>query len=311
MNRAYRIIFMGTPEFSVPVLKALHESPHEILLVVTQPDRPKGRGQKMMPPPVKQTAIELGYQVIQPVSITSEAFIQEIEQYVPDFLVVVAFGHILPERILNIPKKGAVNIHASLLPKYRGPAPIQWAIINMETETGVTIMKMDKGMDTGDILLTEKIQISHNETTQSLHHRLSVLGANLLIQALHRYEELTPIPQNHDQATYAPMLKKSDGRIDWKQSATVLDAFIRGMNPWPGAFTYHDHKRLKIFQATTVLTPELSAPGQILEATGDRLIVATGKHALMIHEIQSESGKRLPTKEFLRGYHLPPGTILQ
>lgn len=210
MKKKAEIIFMGTPQFAVPALKALHKNDQNIALVITQPDRPKGRGRKLTPSPVKETALNLGYSVIQPSSVRTAEFSNNIEKHAPGFIVVVAFGHIIPKNILTIPQIATINIHASLLPKYRGPAPIQWAIINEEKETGVTTMLMDEGMDTGDILLSSKLEIAPDDTSGTLHDRLADLGADLLIQTLKTFEtgNINPISQDHTQATYAPMLKK-------------------------------------------------------------------------------------------------------
>ena len=313
MKKKAGIIFMGTPQFAVPALKALHKNDQDIALVVTQPDRPKGRGRKLTPSPVKETAMNLGYSVIQPSSVRTTEFSNCIEKHAPDFIVVVAFGHIIPKNILTIPEIGAINIHASLLPKYRGPAPIQWAIINEEKETGVTTMLMDEGMDTGDILLSSDLKISPDDTSDTLHDRLADLGADLLIQTLNAFEtgDINPVSQDHSQATYAPMLKKNDGRMNWERSADALEAFIRGMTPWPGAFTFHGKKRLKIFRAKPIVMDTEASPGTVIKGFPDELWIATGKGVLSIMEVQGESGKRLLIKDFLRGYKLPPGTHLQ
>lgn len=313
MKKKFKIIFMGTPSFAVPTLELLGKSNHDIVLVVTQPDRPRGRGRKTFPSPIKETAIRLGYDLIQPDAVRTEAFSDLVVKYEPDFFVVTAFGHILSEQTLSIPRIGAINIHASLLPRYRGSAPIQWAIINGEKETGVTTILMDKGMDTGDILLSSKTEITADETSATLHDRLSYLGAELLIKTLTLYQndQLDPIPQDHTLASYAPMLKKNDGRIDWTMPPHKIEAFIRGMTPWPGAFTFHGEKRLKIFSALPVLIENDAPPGVVVEGFPDEMRVSTGKGLLSILEIQGESGKRLVIKDFLRGHKIPPGTILR
>ena len=312
MRKKAGIIFMGTPEFAVPALKALHKNDQNLALVVTQPDRPKGRGRKLTLSPVKETAINLGYSVIQPASVRIAEFMSCIEKNTPDFIVVVAFGHIIPKNILTIPKIATINVHASLLPKYRGPAPIQWAIINEEKETGVTTMLMDEGLDTGDILLSSKLKIGSDETSDTLHGRLADLGANLLIQTLNAYEagDIHPIPQDHTQATYAPILKKNDGRMNWKLPAESLEAFIRGVTPWPGAFSFHEKKRLKFFKAKAIVMNTEASPGTVIKSFPDELWISTGKGVLSIMELQGESGKRLLIKDFLRGYKLPPGAYL-
>jgi len=303
---------MGTPDFAVPSLEALYKNDYNVLTVVTQPDRPKGRGRKIIPPPIKKVAQNIGYDVIQPVSVKNKGFLNTISKLKPDMFIVIAYGHILSRNILSIPKTGAINLHASLLPKYRGPAPIQWAIINGEKETGVTAMLMDEGMDTGHILLSLKEKITTVDTSATLHDRLAVLSADLLIKTLESFEnnDINPIAQNHASATYAPLLKKGDGRIVWKKNAEQIASFIRGVTPWPGAFTFYDNKRLKIFSAEPVSVKINEAPGTVIKGFPDELRIATGKGALSVLEIQGASGKRLLIKDFLMGNPLPPGTVL-
>jgi methionyl-tRNA formyltransferase len=303
---------MGTPDFAVPPLRALQESGHRVLAVVTQPDRPKGRGRKLVPPPVKETATAFEIPVIQPETVRSDEFHQRMRRLAPDLFVVVAFGRILPPSLLAIPAMGAVNVHASLLPRHRGAAPIQWAIMEGDAETGVTTMMMDKGMDTGDILLMEKTPIAAEETAAELHDRLSEMGAPLLLATIERLQAggLTPISQDPGKATYAPMLKKTDGEIDWSQPAERIARRIRGMTPWPGAYTFSGGMRLKIFKAR-VLERDISVPpGTVLECMPGELRIATGQSALAISEIQGKSGKRLPIDDFLCGCRLPDGTCL-
>jgi methionyl-tRNA formyltransferase len=303
---------MGTPDFAVPSLKALSENRYNVLMVVTQPDREKGRGRKVLPPPVKKAAQSLGYNVIQPLSVKSRNFFDTLSELKPDIFIVVAYGHILPKNILAIPETGTINVHASLLPKYRGPAPIQWAIINGEKETGVTTMLMDNGLDTGDILLSSKDKITAVDTSATLHDRLSILGADLLIKTLKSFEnnDVNPIAQNHGSATYAPLLKKGDGRIVWEKTAETITSFIRGMTPWPGAFTFQNDKRLKIFSAKPIFVEVDETPGTVIKGFPDELRIATGKGVLSVIEIQGASGKRLLIKDFLQGNQLPPGTVL-
>jgi methionyl-tRNA formyltransferase len=303
---------MGTPEFAVPSLNALYNSEHHIALVVTQPDRPKGRGRKVYPPPIRTAALELDLNTIQPNSLKSEAVAEHLAGLKPDLLVVVAFGHILSKRILDIPRIGTINVHASLLPKYRGPAPINWAIINGENQTGVTTMLMDADLDTGDILLTATEPISPEDTAKTLHDRLALLGSDLLVRTLDAYatERIRPIAQNHAHATYAPLLNKQDGRIDWQKPAATLESFIRGMTPWPGAFTFHGEQRLKIFRAKPITRAPEGPTGTVLQSFPDELEIATGNGTLSILEIQGPSGKRLLIEDFLRGYHLKSGTRL-
>lgn len=312
MNRPYTIVYMGTPDFAVPSLEALHDSGHRVVAVVTQPDRPKGRGRKLTPPPVKVAAERFNIPVLQPETVRSEAFQRHMSELTPDLFVAAAFGQILPQSLLDIPKIGSINVHASLLPRHRGAAPIRWAIIEGDRETGITTMMMDAGMDTGDILLTEKTEIGPEETAAELHDRLSEMGAHTLLETLARLQDgsLTRTPQDHDQATYASMLKKTDGEIDWSQPAEQIERRIRGMTPWPGAYTFSEDMRLKVFKAR-VLDREISVPpGTILECIPGELRVATGKSALAISEIQGESGKRLPIDDFLCGCRLPDGSRL-
>jgi methionyl-tRNA formyltransferase len=311
MNQPFRIVFMGTPDFSVPSLEALQAAGHDIVLVVTRPDKPKGRGRKLDAPPVKKAAVKLKCYVIQPLSLRDETVHDTLRKAQADFFIVVAFGHILNETVLGMPKQGCINVHASLLPRYRGPAPIHWAVINGETESGVTTMMMDKGLDTGDILLKAQVAVASTDTAGTLHDRLAALGASLLCRTLEEFAEGTirRIPQEHSQATYAPLLKKSDGLIDWKKPAGLIEPFIRGMNPWPGAFTYWGNRRLKIFKAKTAPGSTKAPPGTILKSFGE-LTVATGKGSISILEIQEASGSRLPVSEFLRGNRLAPGEVL-
>ena len=309
MDKRFRIIFMGTPEFSVPTLTALHHSRHEVVLVVTQPDRRKGRGRKLEAPEVKEAALNFGYEVIQPESVKTEEFLNHIRLINPDMFIVIAFGHVLPKSLLEMPKYGSINIHASLLPKYRGPSPIPRAIIDGETETGISIMLMNEGLDTGDILLDQKIQILPDDTSETLHQRLAVLGAGLLIRTLDSFDSIKPVTQNHEHATYAPLMKKTDGHIDWKKPAKQIETFIRGMTPWPGAFTFNGNKRLKIFRAIPVELNQNALPGTVF-AKQDELIVATGNGALAVKEIQGESGKKLNIRDFLRGNVIESGIVL-
>jgi methionyl-tRNA formyltransferase len=313
MTSTYRIVFMGTPQFSVPGLKALHENGYEVALVVTQPDRPRGRGRNVTPSPVKATAMNLGIEVIQPKSIKTADFADQIKSYNPDFQVVIAYGKILPENVLAIPRFGTINIHASLLPKLRGAAPIQWAIINGEQETGVCSMLMDKGMDTGDILLAAREPIQPDDTAGTLHDRLAVRGAAVLIETLKKFADHTieSIPQDHSLATYAPMLTKDDGLINWNKSAESLERFIRGVTPWPGAYTFYGETRLKIFKSEPLAIEATATPGTVQQGFPDELRVATGNGVLSILEIQGASGKRMAIRDFLQGHEIPPGTILE
>jgi methionyl-tRNA formyltransferase len=312
MNHSATIVFMGTPEFAVPSLRTLHEAGFSILRVVTQPDRPSGRGRKPTPPPVKQTALELGYTVDQPLNVRDAGYVQQLKVTAPDFLVVVAFGQILSPAVLDVPRYGPINVHASLLPKYRGPAPIQWAILRGEKETGVTTMRMDHGVDTGDILLSARTLIDATDTSATLHDRLARMGAELLIETLNglRQGELYPHAQKHDQATYAPMLKKGDGRIDWRKPAEKIDRLVRAMDPWPGAHCFLGEQRLKIYKTSVITAPHRAEPGMVLPGFADELRVAAGQDQIAILEIQGASGKRLDIKAFLHGHPLAPGALL-
>ncbi len=307
-----KIIFMGTSDFAVPALTALNKSIYEVALVVTQPDRPKGRGRKLLPSPVKDAAVKMGFDLIQPEKINDNDFAEKVSEINPDLFVVAAYGHKLTEQLLKIPQKGTVNIHPSLLPKYRGPAPIQWAIINMEQKTGVTTMFMDAGLDTGAILQTAEVIITSDDTTDTLGARLSLTGADLLIDTIDDLtaEKIKPVPQNNDSATHAPLFKKKDGHINWTAPARNIEAFIRGVTPWPGAFTFFNGKRLKIFKADLVLEDAGVKPGTVVHGFDNELRVATGKGMLLITELQGASGKRLAVEIFLRGCKIPHGTIL-
>ncbi len=305
------IVFFGTPEFAVPTLHALHRSAFDLQLVTTQPDRQKGRGRRLAPPPVKQTALEMGYDIAQPTDVRDETFISRLKAIDPEFLVVVAFGQILPSTLLKIPRRGAINVHASLLPKYRGPAPIQWAIMRGEKNTGITTMLMDQGVDTGDMLLKKDTSIKTDDTAATLHDRLARMGAELIVPTLEGLFEGTLFPrsQNHALATYAPMLKKDNGRIDWQQPVETIDAQIRAMTPWPGAFCTMGNKRFKIHKAHPLPNEHQAIPGTVVPGFPDELRVATGKGILSILEIQGASGKRMAIKTFLNGHPILPDAV--
>ena len=307
-----RIVFMGTPDFAIPPLSALHDSDHKVELVVTQPDRPKGRGRKLNPPPVKKIALELGYEVYQPIEFNSHRVKERLLQIQADLFVVVAFGTILPQNYLDIPTLGAINLHASLLPRHRGAAPIHWAILKGDQETGVTTMQLNTGMDTGDILLRAKTPILPDDTTGSLHDRLSEMGGSLILETIFELLEgkISPVAQDESAATYAPMLKKKDGEIEWDQLSTTLNRFIRAMDPWPGAYTFCDGKRIKVFKATPMAYPVSEPPGTVLQGFVNELLIATKDGALSILELQEESGKRLAVKDYLCGCCMTPGSLL-
>jgi methionyl-tRNA formyltransferase len=307
----WRIIFFGTPSFALPTLRILVEGRDEVIAVVTQPDREKGRGRKVVISPVKELALQHGLPLLQPERAKEEAFQESLKMLQPDLFVVAAYGQILPKSVLSIPKFGAVNVHASLLPKYRGAAPIAWAILNGEKVTGVTTMMMDEGMDTGDILLQTEIPMSHEETCENLLNRLASLGAPLLSETLEKMKagEIHPIPQDHSKATYAPPLKKEDGYIDWKKEAIEIDRQIRAFNPWPGAFTKWNDQLLKIFKGEIKEGTPLGKPGAVVWIGSDFIEVETGEGLLRIQEVQLEGRKRMALRDFLLGHPISVGTV--
>lgn len=309
-REGYRIIFMGTPDFAVPALQNLLASEHQIVAVVTQPDKGKGRGKKLTPPPIKVVAEQAGIHVLQPTKIKTDEFYDTLKSFKPDLIVVVAYGKILPQEILTLPPLGCVNVHGSLLPRHRGAAPIQWAVISGDQTTGITIMQMNEGMDTGDILLPATIEMAHDETAGTLFEKLAQLGAETLITALTRLQQndLPPHRQNDDDATKAPPLKKEMGLIDWRKSAIDLHCLIRGLDPWPSAYTFLDGKRFRLFAPKVVNKDSDAEPGTVLLADSNGILVATGSNALLIKELQPEGKKRLSAEAFLCGYPLPAGS---
>lgn len=306
-----KIIFMGTPDFAVGTLRSLAEAGHEITLVVSQPDKPKGRGHAMVPTPVKVVAEELGIPVFQPVKIREAKDV--LEKTEADVCVVAAFGQIIPASILHMKKYGCINVHASLLPKYRGAAPIQWAVIDGEKESGVTIMQMDEGLDTGDMLAKAIVPLDEKETGGSLFDKLSEAGGRLCVETLAKLEkgEITPEKQGESPTAYASMLDKKMGNIDWNKSAVVIERLVRGLNPWPSAYTHLDGKTLKIW-ACDVLPQSASKgeSGEILEVKKDAIHVQTGDGILVLREIQLAGKARMDAGAFLRGYKVVPGTVL-
>jgi methionyl-tRNA formyltransferase len=315
MSTRYRIIFMGTAELACASLKALHASPlFEVVLVVTQPDKPKGRDLKLQPTPVKATALELGLPVEQPLKARAAEFVEHLKTFAPDLIVVAAYGQLLPQSILDLPKYGCLNVHTSILPRYRGAAPIQWAIIDGEPETGVTIMKMDAGLDTGDILTISKTPIASEDNAATLHDRLAVIGAKALVETIPAYinGEVKPQRQPLEGSTYARKITKDDGRMDWSQPARVLFNRIRGLTPWPGAFTFLSPESklrlLKIWQ--TELVPDVSGqPGKVLQADKSGIVVACGQGALRITSLQREGGRRMTAAEFSAGQVVKAGDV--
>lgn len=316
---------MGTPDFSVPVLTAMKEAGHDMLAAVTQPDKPKGRGKEMQMTPVKAKALELGIPVLQPKRVRDSEFVEQLRELKPDVMVVVAFGQILTKEVLEVPKYGCINVHASLLPMYRGAAPIQYVILNGEKETGVTTMFMDEGLDTGDMLLKTVVPITADETGGTLHDKLSAAGAELLIRTLEQMEAgtLQRIPQT-GETCYVGTLKKSMGEMDWSRPAEELERQVRGLNPWPSAYTFLNGKTLKIWKAEVLHTEAVSSQeaeepealadrkscGSVIVISRDSIQVQTGDGILAIRELQLEGKKRMTADAFLRGYPVEAGTIL-
>ncbi len=327
-----RIVFMGTPDFAVGALEAVVRAGHQVIAAVTQPDKPKGRGKGVQMPPVKQCALKYGIPVFQPVKIKEPEAVEILRGYEADIFVVAAFGQLLSEEILTMPKYGCVNIHASLLPKYRGASPIQWVILNGEKETGITVMQMDKGLDTGDMLMKCTVPLEEKETGASLHDKLRDAGAKLIAEALPKIErgELKPEKQREEEATYFSLLKKSFGQMDWTKDAVSLDRLVRGLNPWPSAYTYYHGKTLKIWECepaaeedTRQGQPESGEPekvckyaqdgggtGRIEKVTKEAFYVRTGNGLLKVLQVQLEGKKRMRVKDFLLGCPLAEGDIL-
>ncbi|MCR3921252.1 MAG: methionyl-tRNA formyltransferase [Firmicutes bacterium] len=304
-----RIVFMGTPTFAVPCLRVLAEA-YEVVAVVTQPDRPSGRGKKLTPSPVKTAAVALGIPVMQPESVRNEDFHQELAALSLDFIITAAYGKILPPFLLAIPTVGALNIHASLLPRHRGAAPIHRAIMAGDKESGITIMHMDKGMDTGDMVVRESIPIEAGDTTGILHDKLAILGAQLITAAIKAITDgnAQRIPQDHNLATYAAPLTRAEEQIGWHHSAQVIDQQVRGMNPWPGAYTYWNQLRLKVWAGK--ITAACGTPSGAVMAVDGGLLVATGGGAYLITELQLPGKKAMSATDFLRGNAVTAGTVL-
>ena len=308
-----RIVFMGTPDFAVPSLEALVAHDHHLQAVVTQPDRPKGRSGKSAPPPVKQVAKRLGVEVLQPERASDESFCGRMGAISPDLLVVIAFGQVLKEHFLNIPSWGGLNIHASLLPRYRGAAPIQRAVMNNEHETGLTAMRMEQGLDTGPILLQEKTHIGTHETAGELHDRLAGTSATFLLKTLDRLAKnaIHETPQDDTLATYAPKIDRTTGRISWDLPADHVSALIRGLDPWPGAHTTINGKTLKLFSSRVVSTGDAGTfPGRVQRGSDEGLLVETADGVILAGALQLAGKKRLNASDFLRGFPLKPGTLL-
>jgi methionyl-tRNA formyltransferase len=308
------LIFCGTPQFAVPTLEKLIAEKHDIELVMTNPDEPSGRGYEVKSSPVKRAALKAGLEVFQPLKLKEDSTARFLAKFHPDLIVVVAYGHIIPRWMIDLPKHGCINLHASLLPKYRGAAPIQWAIIRGESVTGVTTMKIDEGLDTGDILLKREVPIQDEDTTETLSERLSGAGADLMVETLPKLvrAEIQPQPQDQAQATFAPILKKEDGRIAWKLRAEEVGWRVRGLRPWPGAYTSFRSKNLHIWSAAPVIgqVGRGHEPGTLLPERGTLRVVCGLGTLLEVHELQLEGRKRLRARDFLNGVRPSPGERL-
>ncbi len=308
----FRIIFMGTPDFGVPSLNALIRGPDRVVAVVSQPDRPKGRSRRPVQPPTKAVAARHGLPILQPEKIKTPEFFAALESYAPDLIIVAAYGRILPPTLLNLPKHGCINVHGSLLPRHRGAAPIQWALIKGDPEVGVTIMQMDEGMDTGDILLTASLRPDPEETAGSLLPRLAELGSQALMDTIDLLGQggLATIKQDEALATTAPMLKKEDGLIDWQRPAVHIDRLIRGLDPWPTAYSYLDGRKMQLFAPAVVGEESSQVPGTVLRADRDGLLLATAHNCLLIREVKPEGRGRMSVASFLNGHPVTAGCRL-
>lgn len=311
-----KVIFMGTPDFAIPSLDTLEASKDcEIIALVTQPDKPRGRGKKVLPSPVKAWGLERNIPVLQPEKASSEDFIHSISSLEPDLIITAAYGQILKKELLDIPKLGCINVHASLLPEYRGASPIQQVLIDGRDKTGITIMYMDVGMDTGDIIAMKETAIKPSEYADQLHDRLAVLGGQLLQDVIKIFKEGKPkgIPQDHSRATYCSKIDKSMGEIDWNRSSGDIINLLRGLTPWPGVYTYYSGKRIKVWKAQEweYSTDDGVIPGTVIKSDSkEGLIIACKDGAISIQQLQEQGGKRLSTEEYLRGKCIPEGTIL-
>lgn len=299
---------MGTPEFAAPSLERLVAAGHEVIAVFTQPDRPKGRGQKEAMPPVKEAALRLGLPVHQPLRVRVPEVVAQLAEWTPEAIIVMGYGQIIPQSILDIPRRGILNVHASLLPKYRGAAPIQWAIANGETRTGVTIMKIDAGLDTGAMLTKWETEIGPEETSPELGARMASAGADLLVETVARLDEIQPEPQDHAQATWAPVIKKEDGRVDWSWDAAKIVNRMRGFTPWPGCYAMLRGSRFHIWKARV---GERQIPAGELRQEGRRLLAGCGQGSLELLEVQLEGKKRMEASAFLNGFTVQAGEVLQ
>lgn len=308
-----KLVFMGTPDFAVESFRALIEGGHEVVLAVTQPDKPKGRGHKLAPPPVKKYAQEQSIEVYQPSSVKTDEAYEKLSALNADAFIVAAYGQILPERILNLPKYGCINVHASLLPKYRGAAPIQWSIAHGETVTGVTTMQMDKGLDTGDMLLKTEVEITRDDTGETLHDKLATVGGKVLLDTLEKIENGTieRIPQDDSLSCYAPMLSKETSKIDFSQNALEIVNLIRAMNPYPAAHTLYMDSRMRVFRAETANHKGNESCGTILDVLSDGILVKCADGAVKITEVQFDGKKRMAVSEYLKGNKICTGEVLR
>ena len=307
-----KIVYMGTPDFAVPPLAALVQNGYEVTAVVTQPDKPKGRGKTLLPTPVKEEAMKHDIPVYQPLKVREPEFVETLKKLEPDMIIVAAFGQIIPKAILDMPRFGCVNVHASLLPKYRGAAPIQWAVLNGDQVTGVTTMRMDEGLDTGDMIMKQEVIVDEDETGGSLFDKLSEVGAKLCVKTMEAIENGTAVytPQDDALATHTGKIQKEMGSIDWSKDAEVIERLVRGLNPWPSAYTRIDDKNLKIWRAKVISHEVKAAPGCILKVTKDELEVQTGNGVLALLEVQLEGKKRMDAGSFLRGVKIEKGDCL-
>jgi methionyl-tRNA formyltransferase len=308
-----RIVFMGTPDFAVPSLEALLKSGDQVVGVVTQPDRPKGRGQEVIPSPIKVVCQREGISMLQPLKMKAPEFMATLRHWEPDVIVVTAFGRILPPAILALPPRGCINVHGSLLPKYRGAGPVQWAVINGERETGITTMMMDEGMDTGDMLLQERVVIRPDDTAGTLALRLAEVGGRLLVETLRQLKAgtLRPQPQDPSLATMAPLLKKEDGLIDWTLPAQEIANRVRGLSPWPGAYTFVNGERWILWRVSLSEESRGVVPGTVTQVTKDRVEVSTGSGTIQMVEIQPSNSRRMTMIQYLAGHRLTQGISLQ
>ncbi len=304
---------MGTPDFAVGTLEEIIRAGHKVVLVVTQPDKPKGRGKAMQYTPVKECALAHGIEVFQPVKVKEPENIEVLRKYEPDIIIVAAFGQIVPKSILDMPKYGCVNVHASLLPKYRGAAPIQWAVINGDEVTGVTIMRMNEGIDTGDMIAKKTVRLAEDETGGSLFDKLAQVGAQLCVETMEMIEagKVEYIPQNNEEATHTSMIRKELGLIDWNRPAVEIERLIRGLNPWPSAYTQLSGKTFKIWKAKVVSDENTYEPGCICRIDKEGMYVQTGEGILLLTEVQMEGKKRMEASAFLRGYQVEEGSFFK